>query len=443
MTLTGIEIYKYLPKTNCAECAIPTCLAFAMNVAAGKLALEKCPYLSKEIRVTLTDASAPPVRPVNFGTGDFLVKLGNDGVLYRHEKRFENPTALGLLLSSNDSPNQIDAQIESFKQNRYERMGSSLHADYFYVEDSEKTDPSAFVELAQKASLHGALMLCTSLPSTLEKALEKVAIHKPLIGSAGTENLDLFAALAIKYQLPLALIVTSTAQATLLSQKAQNLGVKDLVFSVGAASMREALHLCIEIRTKAIVDKNKFLGFPTILYPCAFTADLKEETLLATVLMAKYASGVVLSNFKAETLYPLLTARQNIYTDPQRPLTMPSGIYPIGNPTPDSPVILSCNFSLTYYIVSAEIGNSAVPAYFIIKDTEGLSVLTAWAAGKFSADSIAAFVKKSGISEKVNHRRLIVPGFISVESGALEEALGNWQVIVGPTNAADLPAFLK
>ena len=443
MALTGIEIFKYLPKSNCTECGIATCLAFAMNVAAGKMSMAACPYVSEQVKEQLAEATAPPVRLITFGAEQQALKMGNESVLFRHEKRFENQAAVGLLLSSTDEPSINENKIKSYVHLQYERVGNCLKADFLYVEDSDETNPQAFTGLAQKAADMAPVMLCTGSPANARQALQLISHKKPLIGAADLKNIEEFAALAKEYACPLALVALDLQQAEQLSRRAQALGVKDLLFSIGASKISQALKMAMEIRYQAIADKNKDLGFPTILYPCAFSDSLAEESLYATVLMAKYASALVLSRLEGETLYPLLTARQNIYADPQRPLTMPSGVYAIGNADENSPLVLSCNFSLTYFIVSGEIDNSAVPAHFIIKDTEGLSVLTAWAAGKFSAESIAAFIKKSNIEQIVKHRRLIIPGYISIESGALEEELPQWQIIVGPQNAAELPTFLK
>ena len=168
-----------------------------------------------------------------------------------------------------------------------------------------------------------------------------------------------------------------------------------------------------------------------------------KEALIAATFMAKYAGIIVLSDFSGETLFPLLVARMNLFTDPQRPLATGEGIYEIGGPNENSPVIITCNFSLTYFIVSGEIENTRVPSYLLIKDTEGLSVMTAWAAGKFSADSIAPFIKKCGIADKVKHRKLIIPGYLASESGGLEEELPDWEILIGPREAAHLTSYLK
>jgi len=443
MALSGIEIFKYLPKTNCAECGVATCLAFAMNIAAGKADTSKCPYISEQVKETLAEASAPPVRQVSFGIGDKEVKIGGESVLFRHERRFENQTAIGLLLTTSATREVNDAKIVSFKELRYERAGNKLGADFFFVENNN-CNSQDFLDLLAKVKDEAALVICADNLQDAKEAMTIAGQQKPLLCGALEDDLEGYVALAKQYSCPLAVVALSLSCARKIAQKALALGFKDLVFSVGTGGLlNKGWEFIVEARNAAVKDKDKLLGFPTLLYPCAFSKELSCQFLDASILMAKYASALVMSELKGEFLYPLLTARLNIFTDPQRPLTMPQGIYTIGDANENSPAVLSCNFALTYFIVSAEIENSTVPAHFIIKDTEGLSVLTAWAAGKFSADSIAAYIKKSGIADKVTHKKLIIPGYISMESANIEEELPDWQVVVGPQDAAALPAFLK
>jgi len=226
--------------------------------------------------------------------------------------------------------------------------------------------------------------------------------------------------------------------------KAHPAGVKDVVLDSGARTVRRAFEDQVFIRRAALVQKNRSLGFPTITFPCEMTADPMKEALIAATFIAKYAGIIVLSDFQGESIFPLLVARLNIYTDPQRPMMMKEGIYPIGSPTEGSPVLITTNFALTYFIVSGEIEASRVPSWLLVMDTEGLSVLTAWAAGKFVGDAIGQFVKKSGITEKVNHKKIVIPGFVAAVSGDMEEELGpEWEVRIGPREAAHLAPFLK
>jgi acetyl-CoA decarbonylase/synthase complex subunit gamma len=204
------------------------------------------------------------------------------------------------------------------------------------------------------------------------------------------------------------------------------------------------MHDQIRIRESAIQKKFKPFGFPTIVMPFEMTDDIMMETVYASMAVAKYAGMVVLSDFRGQNLFNLLLERLNIFTDPQRPMKTEQKIYEINNPGPDSPILCTSNFSLTYFIVSGEIENSRVPSYLAILDTEGLSVLTAWAAGKFVGDLLGEFINKTGIKDKLEKRNIIIPGYAAIIQGDLEEEVGSdWNVHVGPREASAIPAYLK
>jgi acetyl-CoA decarbonylase/synthase complex subunit gamma len=265
-----------------------------------------------------------------------------------------------------------------------------------------------------------------------------------LIYAANNGNSDALANLAKENKCPLVVKADNLDALIALSDKLTAAGLKDLVLDSGSRTLRKAFEDQIFIRRAALNQKNRSLGFPTITFPCEMTKDPMKEAMIAATFVAKYAGIIVLSDFQGESLFPLLVERLNIYTDPQRPMMMQQGIYPIGNPVEDSPVLITTNFSLTYFIVSGEIESSRVPSWLLVMDTEGLSVLTAWAAGKFVGDAIGAFIKKSGITDKVKHRRVVIPGAVAAVSGDLEEELGSgWEVKIGPREAAHIPAYLK
>jgi acetyl-CoA decarbonylase/synthase complex subunit gamma len=286
------------------------------------------------------------------------------------------------------------------------------------------------------------IILMSASPDNLAAALKVCADRRPLLYAATEETADRFAALAKEFACPVVAKSSSLDGLAQLTGKLTGLGVKNLVLDSGARTVRKAFEDQIVIRNAAL-KKFRALGFPTITFPCEMTTNPMKEALLASMFIAKYAGIIVLSDFKGESLFPLLVERMNIYTDPQRPLATKEGIYEINNPKDDSPVLITSNFSLTYFIVSGEIENSKVPCWLLVKDTEGLSVMTAWAAGKFGADTMAPFVKKCGIDVKVKHRKLVIPGYIASESGGLEEELPGWQVMVGPREGAHIPAYLK
>ena len=443
MPLTGIEIFKLLPKKNCGECGIPTCLAFAMSLAAGKAELSACPYISEEAKAQLTEASAPPIRLITIGVGDKALKVGGETVMFRHEKRFENPPGLAILISDTMDDSEIDARLEKSGL-QYERVGITLCPELVAAR-SASGDAGKFSTLVDKIKQNSDadIILMSENPDVMAAGLKVCADRKPLIYAATKDNLDAMANLAKENSCPLAVKASGLEELIELATRLTEAGVKDIVLDSGSRTMRQAFEDQVVIRSAALNKKFRPLGFPTIVFPYEMTEDPMKEAVIASVFVAKYAGIVVLSDFRGESLFPLLVERLNIYTDPQRPLMTTEGIYEIGGPNENSPVLITTNFSLTYFLVSGEIETSRVPSYLLVMDTEGLSVMTAWAAGKFVADAIAPFIKKSGVMDKVKHHKLIIPGYAAVESGALEEELPGWEVAVGPREGAHIPAFLK
>jgi acetyl-CoA decarbonylase/synthase, CODH/ACS complex subunit gamma len=443
MPLTGIEIFKLLPKTNCGKCGVPTCLAFAMQLAAGKADLSACPTVSEETKAKLSEASAPPIRPLIIGTGPRALKIGGETVMFRHEKRFENPPGLAILINDNMPPAEVESRLNKIKFFSFERVGLTLRPELAALRcDSGKAEK--FVELVSTVKAKsdcGIILMCTD-PVVLEAGAKACADRKPLLYAATKDNAEKVAAIAKTCNCPVAVKGSSLDDIVLLTDQLTRAGLKDIVIDPGSRTLRRAFDDQVMVR-KAALAKNRALGFPTILFACEMASDPMKEALIASMFIVKYAGIIVLSDFEGHSLFPLLVERLNIYTDPQKPLATKEGIYEIGGPNEYSPVLITSNFSLTYFIVSGEIENSKMPAYLLVKDTEGLSVMTAWAAGKFVADAIAPFVKKCGIADRVKHRKLIIPGYAASESGDLEEELPGWKIDVGPREAAHIPAYLK
>jgi acetyl-CoA decarbonylase/synthase complex subunit gamma len=443
MALTGIEIFKLLPKTNCKECGEPTCLAFAMKLAAGKAELTACPYVSDEAKAKLSEASAPPILPVTIGVGERAFKTGGETVMFRHEKRFENPSGLALLISDSMDDVEVGRRLEKFKL-QYERIGLILQANLIAAkcESGDKAKFEALVNKVKQGS-DGGIILMSDNPEVMAAGVAACADRKPLLYAATEGSWEKMAELAKTHSCPLAVKADGLEKLAELTEKLTGAGVKEMVIDSGSRKLRQAFTDQIVIRSAALAKKFRPLGFPTIVFPAEMTDDPMKEAVIAAIFVAKYGGILVLSDFYGESLFPLLVERLNIYTDPQRPLATTEGIYEINSPDENSPVLLTSNFSLTYFIVSGEIETSRVPSYLLVKDTEGLSVMTAWAAGKFVADAIAPFVKKSGIADKVKHHKLIIPGYAAAESGGLEEELPDWEIQVGPRDGSNIPAFLK
>ena len=444
MPLTGIEIFKLLPKTNCKECMVPTCLAFAMNLAAGKAELSACPYVSEEAKAKLQEASAPPIRPITIGVGNRALKIGGETVMFRHEKRFENPPGLAILIKDTMGDSEVDARLGRFKQFQYERVGLTLRPELVAIKE-ESGDASKFGALVNKVkqSSDCGIILMSNNPDILAAGVKACADRKPLIYAVTKDNMDKVASLAKGNSCPVAAKASSLEELADLTTKLNQAGINDIVIDSGSRTVRQAFEKQVIIRSAALAKKFRPLGFPTIVFPCEMTDDPMKEAVIASMFVAKYGGIIVLSDFRGESLFPLLVERLNIYTDPQRPLATTQGIYEIGGPDENSPVLITTNFSLTYFIVSGEIESSRVPSHLLVMDTEGLSVVTSWAAGKFVADAIAPFVKKSGIMDKVKHRKLVIPGYAAAESGGLEEELPGWEILIGPREGSHIPAYLK
>ncbi|MFP4037425.1 MAG: acetyl-CoA decarbonylase/synthase complex subunit gamma, partial [Desulfobacteraceae bacterium] len=378
MGLTGIQIFKMLPKTNCGECGVPTCLAFAMNLASGKADLDDCPYVSDDAREKLAEASAPPIRPVAIGAGVRAFKTGGETVMFRHEKTFYNPTGIGVLITSDTEPDTLDKKLKEWNAMQFERVGLNLRPELVALKDTGG-DADAFAAAAAKIAKESEfnLVLMSESVDVMKKGVEAAGFKKPLLYAATKDNVDDMGNLAKESGLPLAVKAEDIDGIVELSNKLTEMGLKELVLDPGSREPKQAFQDQVAIRRAALKDGNRSVGFPTITFPCEMAGNLDVETLVASIFIAKYGGIVILSDFAGESLFPLLLERLNIYTDPQRPMTVTEGIYEIGSPDENSPVLITTNFSLTFFIVSGEIEASRIPSWLLIMDTEGLSVMTA------------------------------------------------------------------
>jgi acetyl-CoA decarbonylase/synthase, CODH/ACS complex subunit gamma len=444
MALTGIQIFKLLPKTNCKECGVPTCLAFAMNLASGKAELDSCPYVSDEAREKLAEASAPPIRPVVVGNGVRKATVGGETVQYRHEKTFYNPSLLAAMVPSDIDAGDLATKLKTWNAFQYERVGLNLRPELVALKDVGG-DKDAFAAAAKTVAETSEfnLVLMSDDVEVMKAGVEACAFKRPLIYAATEANVDAMGELAKANDLPVVVKADSVEGLVALSDKLTGMGLKDLVLDPGSREIKQSNADLIAIRRAALKNGNRSVGFPVITFPCEMASNLEMETMIAAMHIAKYGGVVVMSDFAGESLFPLLLERLNIFTDPQRPMTVTEGIYEIGNPDENSPVLVTTNFALTYFIVSGEVEGSKVPSWLLIKDSEGLSVLTAWAAGKFAGDDVGMFVKKCGIMDKVKHQELIIPGYAAAIAGDVEEELPGWNIVVGPREAAHLPGFLR
>jgi acetyl-CoA decarbonylase/synthase, CODH/ACS complex subunit gamma len=436
MALSGIQIYKLLPQTNCKECGFPTCLAFAMKLAAKQVELSACPYVSDESKKQLAESSAPPIRLVTLKAGT-EVKAGNEVVMFRHEKTFYNKPGLFIRVKASDS--DIAAKVAEVDKYIVNYVGMDFTIDGFAVE-ADGGDFAAAIKAVRSASKRPLILIGDT--AALPAGLEACSGETPMIYAADSANWEAMADLAAKYKTALAVKGESLDELTELTEKIKGKGIEDIVLDLGGRNMAEWLTRSTQVRRLAIKKNFRALGYPVIAFPGA-AGDPGKESVYAAQAITKYAGFVVLDTFTPELAYALLVLRENIYTDPQKPIQVQPGIYEINNPTADAPALVTTNFSITYFSVANEVEGSGLPAWLVVTDAEGMSVLTAWAAGKFDAERIAKAVKEFDVASKINKKRIVLPGHVAVLSGELEEELAGWEIRVGPREAVDLPAFMK
>jgi len=446
MPAKGTDVVKKLPesgKKNCKECGFPTCFAFAMKLASGGTTLEKCPYLSPQVKEELEDALAPAIKLVTIGSGDNALKVGNEEVIYRHEKTYFHPTGVALLISDADSDAKIEEKIKKIKELRFDVVGRILKADLLALrfQSGNKAKFEALVKKVNQSTDVGMILMSDDV-DVLFAARDLCADKRPLLYPITKDNIERAIPRLKARPTPIVVLADSIEGLIPLTTRLKAEKLDELVLDSGSKNLMEGIRDQTFIRRASIKQGFRPLGYPTIAFPCFMAKDGLKEIMAASVFMIKYASIVVLSDFDEFTLRPLLMQRLNIYTDPRMPLSVQEKIYEVGQPGPDAPVLITTNWALTYFIVSAEIESSKVSSFLLVKDSEGLGVLTAWAAGKFNGDSIAPFVKRSGVAEKTKTRKLVIPGKVARIKGELEEALPGWEIVVGPREASEIPGFL-
>jgi acetyl-CoA decarbonylase/synthase complex subunit gamma len=445
MALSGIQIYKYLPKTNCKKCGFPTCLAFAMKLARGEVDLSLCPELSREARVILEAASRPPMRQVAIGSGKAKLEVGNEEVLFRHERSFRHRPGLMLRVRDTAPHSFISRLVAEVSQYKVERIGLELRPDGIAIQNDSR-DADAFARCIRLAESQAdlPLVLISTEPEVMRRGLDEVKGKRPLVYAAREENWHQMAELALEYRCPLAVYEPrGLAELATLVKKVNSEGVEDMVLDPGGRGFAPSLELLTQVRRLALEEHFRPLGYPVIAFPGEEVETEEEEALLAAQHILKYAGIIVMDHFSPTVAYPLLTLRLNIYSDPREPMQVASGIYPLGNPGRNSPLLATTNFSLTYFSVAGEVDSGGFPAWLLVCDTEGLSVLTAWAAGKFNAEKIARTLRESEASERIEHRSLIIPGMVAILRGELEEEMPGWKIMVGPPEAMEIGSYLK
>ncbi|HZD56761.1 MAG TPA: acetyl-CoA decarbonylase/synthase complex subunit gamma [Anaerolineales bacterium] len=440
MALSGIQIYKLLPQTNCKDCGFPTCLAFAMKLAAKQVELSACPHVSEEAQAQLSEAAAPPVRPVTVKSNGYEIKAGGEVVLFRHEKTFYNRPGLFLRVHDSEDPGAIKAKVAPADEYEVDYVGMPLTMSGFAVQ-AGGGDFGAAVSAVREVS-HRPLILIGQ-PGDLQAGLGQIGEgEKTLLCHATTDNWQDMASLAKQRGAALAVQAGTLDGMVNLASRVKEAGVEDIVLSPEQRGMRGTLTANTISRRLALKKTFRPLGYPIIAFP-GDLGNPELEVVAAAQAIGKYSSFIVLDHFSPATVYPLLVLRQNIYTDPQKPIQVQPGLYEINDPQPEDPVLVTTNFSITYFSVANEVEGAGLPAWLLVTDAEGMSVLTAWAAGKFDSERIAKAVKTFNVADKVSKKRIVLPGHVAVLSGELEEELPGWEIRVGPREAVDLPTFMK
>jgi acetyl-CoA decarbonylase/synthase complex subunit gamma len=438
MALTGMQIYKSLPKTNCKDCGLPTCMAFAMQVAAKQRGLTDCPHISEEGKEALSDASAPPIRLIKIGPEGKSFEIGQETVMFRHEEKFHRPTGIAIRIPATLSDEDAGAMIERANKSRFPRVGATLSVALCAVE-VETADPAGRAKLAAAKS-EIPLILVGGKADALKAAAEAIKDQKPMIYKADASNVQALAEIAGAAKLPLAVGGKNLEELADLTGKAKDKGAEDLVLSFSSNGGQTIRDMNIA-RRAALKKQFRPLGYPSMIEVQASSPDM--EGILGGVFAAKYAGIVIVNGIEPWELLPIMVTVQDVYTDPQVPNTVEAKLYEIGGPGENSPVMFTTNFSLTYFSVAGEVERSKVPAYICVVDTEGLGVLNAYAGDKISAEAVVKTIAAQKVSDKVKHRKLIIPGLLPIFRAEIEDTSEWEEVIIGPESAREIPAFLQ
>ena len=444
MALTGIQIFKMLPKKNCKECGCPTCMAFSMKVAQGAMKIEQCPYVSEEAKAELSEATAPPMKTIKVGCGEGEYTLGGETVLFRHEKTYVNKTRYAVALCSCMDDAEIDAKIAAIPAVDYERIGERMSVEMVYVNYDAASGADKYLDLVKKAAATGkTLVLGCDDVEVAKAALEICKDGKPVLNGANASNYEAMNEVAKAADVVLGVGGANLDEIYDTVAALEKAGNKNLVIDATGASLKETYGNAVQIRRAALKDQDRTFGYPTIVNTVALAkGDRYMQEALVSLFTMKYGSIVVLENLGYAEALPLFGLRQNVFTDPQKPMKVEPGIYPLNGGDENSVCLTTVDFALTYFVVSGELERSGVPCNLIISDAGGLSVLTAWAAGKLSSTSVSKFIQEN-VEDKIKCRKLIIPGKVAVLKGDIEAKLPGWEVIVAPNEAVQLVKFLK
>lgn len=444
MGLSGIQIFKMTPKKNCKECGCPTCMAFSMKVAQGAMDISQCPHMSEDALAQLSEATAPPMKTIKIGAGENEFSLGGETVLFRHEKTYVSKTRYAVSLCSCMDDAAIDAKLAEIPKVDYERIGERMFTELVYVNYAADTDKDRYVEIVKKAAaLNRTLILGCKDVELAKAALEVCKEAKPVLNGADASNYAEMSAVATEAGVVLGVTGKDLNELYDTVAALEKAGNKNLILDVGTASIKEAYGNAVQIRRAAVKDQDRTFGYPTLVNVAALAhGDRVMQQALLSMFTMKYGSIVVVETLDYAEALPLFGLRQNVFTDPQKPMKVEPGIYALNGADENSLCLTTVDFALTYFVVSGELERSGVPCNLIISDAGGLSVLTAWAAGKLSSTSVAKYIQEN-VEDKVKCRKLVIPGKVAVLKGDLEAKLPGWEIIVAPLEAVQLVKFLK
>ena len=439
MAVKGLDIFKLSPKKNCKECGSPTCMAFCMKVAQGALPITKCPYMSPEAIALLSEATAPPMKSIEVAGH----KLGGETVLFRHEKTFVSRNLFAVSINTEMDDAAVEAKIAELKSVDYERIGEREYVEFVTVRNCG--DNARFVELAKKAAaLERGVILETTDVEAAKAAVEAIKDAKPVVNGVNKDNLEAMNELAKAYGIVLGVQAADLNELHDTAEALEKAGNKNLLLDVTGATIKETFGNAVQVRRAALKDNDRTFGYPSIVDLSKLCGtEYHLATALASVFTLKYGSIIIMPRMTYAEALPLYGLRQNIYTDPQKPMKVAPGLYPVNGAGPDDPCALTVDFALTYFLVSGELERSKVPVNLLITDASGMSVLTAWAAGKFSSSTVKKFFDEYEIASKVNNRTLIIPGKVAVMKGEIQDKLPDWNVVVGTREAVELVKYLK
>ncbi len=439
MAVKGLDIFKLSPKKNCKECGSPTCMAFCMKVAQGALPITKCPYMSPEAIALLSEATAPPMKSIEVAGH----KLGGETVLFRHEKTFVSRNLFAVSINTEMDDAAVEAKIAELKSVDYERIGEREYVEFVTVRNCG--DNARFVELAKKAAaLERGVILETTDVEAAKAAVEAIKDAKPVVNGVNKDNLEAMNELAKAYGIVLGVQAADLNELHDTVEALEKAGNKNLLLDVTGATIKETFSNAVQVRRAALKDNDRTFGYPSIVDLSKLCGtEYHLATALASVFTLKYGSIIIMPRMTYAEALPLYGLRQNIYTDPQKPMKVAPGLYPVNGAGPDDPCALTVDFALTYFLVSGELERSKVPVNLLITDASGMSVLTAWAAGKFSSSTVKKFFDEYEIASKVNNRTLIIPGKVAVMKGEIQDKLPDWNVVVGTREAVELVKYLK